>query len=292
MGNLDRTYPMQENVKYSKFVIMFSDFLRKGVMAGTYKVVFLRALTDLGKYGKADLIGKHWISNDGNKIKLDLNFIAIRFIKYYWDMEIAFKMKHMPKRMADADDPVKDELNITKQIHVMETKLKKKNMIETINKMNSESMNQPKYIADEITDKLKTLIPPTLEELASDEMKEFRDNVIMRSIKPEVLPNLLNDMPELYERQKGQNYILLEPTIIDFMKDFYLLLRKALNCVLAEHLEKVNPSARHIAIKIDSEKTFETRLNLVRKLEMQVESKSEQKPTKSEYAKNNFSIWP
>ena len=283
---------MQENVKYSKFVIMFSDFLRKGVMAGTYKVVFLRALTDLGKYSKADLIGKHWISNDGNKIKLDLNFIAIRFIKYYWDMEIAFKMKHMPKRMADADDPVKDELNITKQIHVMETKLKKKNMIETINKMNSESMNQPKYIADEITDKLKTLIHPTLEELASDEMKEFRENVIMRSIKPEVLPNLLNDMPELYERQKGQNYILLEPTIIDFMKDFYLLLRKALNCVLAEHLEKVNPSARHIAIKIDSEKTFETRLNLVRKLEMQVESKSEQKPTKSEYAKNNFSIWP
>ena len=89
----------------SRYIRMFNRFFEKGKMAGTYKAVFLRALTDIGKYHRDDLIGKQWIHHDGDEVQLDLDFIASRLAKYYWDMEIAFGMRHMPERMADADEP-------------------------------------------------------------------------------------------------------------------------------------------------------------------------------------------
>ncbi len=258
---------------YGKFVDMFNNFLKKGVMAGTYKVVFLRALTDIGKDGDSEMIGKQWIHHENGRIRLELDFIAIRFIKYYWDMEIAFKMKHMPSRMADADDPEKDTINVIKLIRACAADMKKEATIKTVNNMDHETLNESKQVGIEIQNMLQLLEPPTIKKLASDEMKKFREDVIKASIKPEVLRHLLNDMPNLYERVRGENYILLDPAIIGFMKKFYLIIRKALNCVLAEHLEKNNPSARHIATKIDSEKEFDSRLDQVKKLEVQVDPK-------------------
>ena len=258
---------------YGKFVDMFNNFLKKGVMAGTYKAVFLRALTDIGKDGDSEMIGKQWIHHENGKIRLELDFIAIRFIKYYWDMEIAFKMKHMPSRMADADDPEKDTMNVIKLIRACAGDMKKEATIKTVKDMNYETLNESKQVCMEIQNTLQLLEPPTIKKLASDEMKKFREEVIKASIKPEVLRNLLNDMPDLYEKVHRENYILLDPAIVGFMKKFYLIIRKALNCVLAEHLEKNNPSARHIATKIDSEKEFDSRLDQVKKLEVQVDHK-------------------
>ena len=225
----------------SRYIRMFNRFFEKGKMAGTYKAVFLRALTDIGKYHRDDLIGKQWIHHDGDEVQLDLDFIASRLAKYYWDMEIAFGMRHMPERMADADEPSAD-MGIIKLIH--------KEMERKKCAQGGDSMSRP----------------PSLVLLSSMSMADFRGDVI-RYAMVEVLRNLPNDMPELYQRVKGQRYIILEPELIGFMRDFSPVIKKALNYTLAVHLEKYNPSARHIATKIDMEKEFDERNKVIYKLE-------------------------
>ena len=229
----------------SRYIRMFNWFFERGKMAGTYKVVFLRALTDVGKYHRDDLIGKQWMHHDGDEVRLDLDFIASRLAKYYWDMEIAFGMRHMPERMADVDEPSAD-MGIVKLIR-KEMELERK-------KGAQDAHHIPK--------------PPSLVRLSSMSMADFRTDVI-RYAMVEVLKNLPNDMPKLYERVKGQRYITLEPELIGFMRDFSPVIKKALNYTLAVHLEKYNPGARHIATKIDMEKEFDERNKVIRKLEMQ-----------------------
>ena len=225
----------------SRYIRMFNRFFERGRMAGTYKVVFLRALTDVGKYHQDDLIGKQWIRHYGDEVRLDLDFIASRLAKYYWDMEIAFGMRHMPERMADADEPTAD-MGIIKLIR-KETE--------------RGGFSQGGHHASE---------PPTLVRLSSASMADFRADVI-RHAMVEVLKNLPNDMPELYWRVKGQHYIVFEPELIEFMRDFSPVIIRALNYTLAVHLEKYNPSARHIATKIDMEKEFDVKKKTIRGLE-------------------------
>ena len=227
----------------SRYIRMFNRFFEKGKMAGTYKVVFFRALTDVGKYHQDDLIGKQWIRHYGDEARLDLDFIASRLAKHYWDMEIAFGMRHMPERMADVDEPVAD-IGIVKLIR---------------KEMELGEGAQGGGIASK---------PPSLVRLSSAAMADFRTDVI-RHAMVEVLKNLPNDMPELYGRVKDQRYILLEPELIGFMKDFSPVIKKALNYALAVHLEKFNPGARHIATKIDMEKKFDERKKAISNLEAQ-----------------------
>ncbi len=261
---------------YVKFIDMFNDFFKKGLMVGTYKAIFLRALTDLGRYGDPDLVGNQWIHHEDNKIRLDLDFIAIRFAKYYWDMEVAFKMRHIPENMADVNNPENDLL-IVKLINDEATKIMKKTVIDVVNDMDLKVRDGSRQINAEIDSRLQMLTPPTLMKFASDEMKEFREEVIRQAIRPEVLKNLLRDMPDLYERVKRENHIMLNSNIIGFMKEFSYILKKALNYILAVHLEKNNPSARHIATKIDSETEFDYRLQQVKKLETQIDYDFDQK---------------
>lgn len=234
--------------KYLEYIDMFDDFFEDGVMVSTYKAVFLRSLLDIGKHGKRNLPGGRWIHIEGDKVRLDLDFIAVRFIKYYWDMEVAFNMRHMPERMADDKRPTKD-INIVSQIR---------------GKIRRDCGGRVSEMIQAASN------PPTLEDLASDEMSEFRKRVIGKSIKPEVLKNLLNDMPRLYTRARGKNHIILDRDVVGFMKTFAPVLRRALNYSLALHFEKNNASARHIATKIDGERRFESRLASVQKLESKI----------------------
>lgn len=261
---------------YSKLIGMFNNFFKSGVMSSTYKAVFLRSLVDVGKYGDDSLIGKQWIHHERDKIRLDLDFIAVRFAKYYWDMEVAFKMRHMPERMADHNDPSRD-VRIIALIREKAADLKRQQIINDIKNMSFDTINKSWKMESEIQNILQLLNPPTLEVLASDSMKKFRTDVIKEAIKPEVLPHLLTDMPELYQRIHGQNYIMLNFSIIRFMQEFSTIINKALNYVLAVHLEKHNPSARHIAVKIDNERDFEQRLEQVKKLEVKVRHKFDEK---------------
>lgn len=265
------------------FIEMFNNFLKTGVMASTYKAVFLRSLVDIGRYNDKDLIGKQWIHREGNRIKLDLDFIAVRFAKYYWDMEIAFKMRHMPERMADHNHPKRDVL-IIRLIQKKVGDMRRRNGMNVLNNMSLDVLNNPSQASQEMKSALQPPDPPTMKDLASDEMKEFRKDVIKHTIKPEVLVKLKKDMPDLYQIVRGENYIMLDVEIVKFMKEFSPVIKKTLNYVLAVHLEKHNPSARHIATKITDEEGLDVILQRVKRLEMRVEHKPAEKPSMNESA--------
>lgn len=218
---------------YTGLINMFNNFFENGKMASTYKPMFLRALADIGKYDDPKLVGRNWIHCNGPETRLDLDFIAIRFAKYYWDMEFAFGFRHTPKCMANKNNPNQDT-NIVSLI--------KEKMPELKNECN----------------------PPTLTKLASDSMGEFRKNVISGSIKPEVLGHLLKDMPDLYRICKNKNYIILKSHTLRFMKKFLPIINRALNYTLALKLEQLNQSSRYIATKINDEKELSDILTQIR----------------------------
>lgn len=259
----------RENEYHANLLAMFNKFFADATMISTYKPVFLRSLVDVGRYDDPSLVGRQWIHREESKIRLDLDFIAIRFAHYYWNTDIAFGLRHMPERMADENDPNQD-INILPLIRNKSADIKRREMMKVVSEMDPSKINRPKDAGYEIQNSLRTLNPPTLEDLASEEMGGFRSEVIRRSIKPEVLPKLEKDMPNLYERVAGQNYILLDPHILTFMKGFSPILRKALSYVIALHLEKNNPSIRHIATKADTEKEFHVILEQVKRLDLRI----------------------
>ena len=183
-------------------------------MSSTYKPVFLRALLDIGDLHdpiKAEkLTGSQWIRHRDGKILVDLNFIAVRFAKYYWDMEYSFKLRQ-------SQDP--QDANITRIIRDIHEPSKQ---------------------------------PPTIKELASDDMMPFRKVVINRSIKREVLIHLRTDMKDLYKKTDSMT-ITLDDDVIEFFHTHKLLLRKGLNSTLAKYLEKLNQMTPQILNKVDCE---------------------------------------
>lgn len=249
------------------FIDMFNNFFKKGVMAGTYKAVFLHALTDLGRHGQDNLMGGEWIRIEGDKLHLDLNFIAIRLAKYYWDMEVAFKMRHTPKRMVDHNNPDAD-IDIITIIREETERIIKQRVIDDMGGISSDGTDIHSKIKHN-TASIPEPQPPTLEDLASEDMVNFRKKVVDVAMK-EVLQNLPNDMPSLYTKDRGKNYLVFDRYIVEFMKNYAPMIKKALNYMLAIHLEKNNPKARHIATKIDNETDFHRRMDVVRRLEAQI----------------------
>ena len=84
---------MMKNYSKTEYLDLFKKFFDAGQLDGTYKGVFLHALTDISQFGKDDLIGKEWISENGNTITLGLSFIAARFAKAYYDI-LDLDIKH------------------------------------------------------------------------------------------------------------------------------------------------------------------------------------------------------
>ena len=73
---------------------MFNKLFEHGYMASTYKPVFLRSLLDIGDLAdERYIVGQRWLELSNERLYVDLNFIAIRFAKYYWDMEYGFHLR-------------------------------------------------------------------------------------------------------------------------------------------------------------------------------------------------------
>ena len=193
------------------YLRMFNKFFSSGRMSSTYKAIFLRSLLDLGNYNPdgGKIIGQSFIHIEKNKINLDLDFIAIRFLKYYWDMHYSFKIRQ-------SQDP--NDANILKII-------KREN--------------------------IKYSKPPTLEELDKKNMSDLRTEVIKKSIIPEIIPHLKNDMPGLYNKIKRKPIIELDHNIILFLKRHNVSLKNGINYKLATYLERINKTIPQIANKID-----------------------------------------
>lgn len=181
-------------------------------MSSTYKPVFLRALLDVGDLHDArkakGLAGRQWLEIRDGSLLVDLNFIAVRFAKYYWDMEYSFRLRQ-------SHDP--NDANITRLVRAAHRDGRK---------------------------------PPTVKRLASEEMGGFRAKVIAKSIRPEVLVHLLNDMDGLY-RKVDANTVSLDGSVIKFLHDHKIMLRNGINNALTRYLERINRLTPQIANKVD-----------------------------------------
>jgi hypothetical protein len=181
-------------------------------------------LSDYSKQGRNLLVGHQWISQEKERLKIDLNFIAIRFIKYYGNLYFKFRLKqsHNPK---DAN------INL-----ILE---KYKNRIG----LSVQKINSP--------DKFLKL-------MTYDEFKELRKEIIQKSIKPEVLVHLDREN-YLYKRIPNENYIVVDISLIYFLKRYKIILHAGINYILTRYLEKINVLPR-IAEKI-SDSYKRTHLN-------------------------------
>jgi len=240
---------------------MFDGFFRSSHMSSTYKPMFVRALADIGRYREDDLVGKQWIHHGGARVKLDLDFVAARLAMYYWDMEAAFAMRHMPERMADHKNPLHD-IGIVKLVRRQEKRRRKRAMKEIIDGMDDYTLDNPERAGRKMGSAWK-INPPGLKELASESMAEFRVEVI-KSMQ-EVLDHLRQDMPTLYEWNKAECQIEFDAELMDFMKDSMHTIKQASCHMLARKLEKINPSARLIATMI-SDEGFEKKINTMQQL--------------------------
>lgn len=84
-----------------EYLQKFNSFLRNTDLSSTYKPVFLKSIMDLGDYDETNfqrLVGYNWITLDGKELKVELDFIAVRYAKYYWDMFHKFRLRqsHTP----------------------------------------------------------------------------------------------------------------------------------------------------------------------------------------------------
>jgi hypothetical protein len=76
-----------------EYLQRFSVFFRNADFSSSYKPVFLKTITDIADYGDAKLIGGEWLSKKDDKLVVELDFLAARYAKYYWDMYYKFRLR-------------------------------------------------------------------------------------------------------------------------------------------------------------------------------------------------------
>ena len=244
---------------------MFNNFFKKPNMASTYKPVFLAALVDIASRRRGGpLDANKWISVEDGRICVDLELVAVPFAKYYWDMAAAFKPRHTPARMADPGNPGRD-INIVGLIR------------DEIKRMKEEEACRERTGAG-ATKALRGRkrraapspaggMPPTLRELASDEMAGFRGKVVARSIRREVLPSLRKDKFGLYKPGRGKDCIMLDASAMEYMRRNAVALKTALSELVARHLEANNPAVRHVATMVNLNKEHKGKIKAAIRME-------------------------
>jgi len=79
-----------------EYLRRFGSFFRTADFSSSYKPVLLKSIMDLADYDEANpyyLLGYQWIKRTRDKLQVDLDFLAVRFAKYYWDMYYRFRLK-------------------------------------------------------------------------------------------------------------------------------------------------------------------------------------------------------
>ena len=82
---------------------IFSSFLQTVTLASTYQLVLLRSILFLTgcQNPKPDIkwgFDRKWITEKGDVLEVKLDFFAVPFTKYYWDMFYKFRLKQSPTR--------------------------------------------------------------------------------------------------------------------------------------------------------------------------------------------------
>ena len=80
----------------------FNTFFNSEKLSSTYKPFFVKSLVAISDYDEQNLrklIGHRWIKRQDHKLRVNLNFIAIRYIQYFWDLHFKFRLRqsHSPQ---------------------------------------------------------------------------------------------------------------------------------------------------------------------------------------------------
>lgn len=78
------------------YLSKFNSFFNTAKFSSTYKLVFLKSIMDISEFdnnNEESVIGHKWIQQEGKILQVDLNFIAVRYAKYYWDMYYKFRLR-------------------------------------------------------------------------------------------------------------------------------------------------------------------------------------------------------
>lgn len=192
--------------KDSNYFELFEKIFKNNVLYSTNKCVLIHALADIGLYGNNDMIGKQWITLDNHIVKLDLNFIAIRFIKSYWEIS-ELDIKHV---MNDSKNKFSDiEINVFTII------------------------NQEKSINKQI---------PDLDKLSTEGMNDFRHQIINDSIKPELLVSVQKDFKNMFEITPNKDSIVFDIKLLKHIQENIGNIKENIETKLIEYLEKINPN--------------------------------------------------
>jgi hypothetical protein len=90
------------NIQENRYLLRFNSFFNSEKLSSTYKPVFVKSLITLSDYDERNLerlAGHKWITRQDDKLKINLNFIAVRYIQYFWDLYFKFRSKqsHSPQ---------------------------------------------------------------------------------------------------------------------------------------------------------------------------------------------------
>ena len=220
---------------------MFNDFFDSASMTSTYKAAFLRSLADIGGYGTSCLVGEEWIgrlgggsggggSGGGGRMIMSLDFVAVRFAKFYWDMDVGFGLLHISPGSGRRRRP------------------RRLRMTELVRSASDERTGRAGSLP--AVERGMRGSVPCLSELASGSMCDLRARTVS-VICRDVLDATLRDMPGLYEVLPGRRHISFDTGLVYFMREYGPTVKRALNHKLAVLLERLNPEARHIATKTD-----------------------------------------
>ena len=238
-----------EEKTLEKFNVFFNN-LR---MASTYQVVFLKSLSYIAGYKNSKLDwGKDWLHADGDKLFVDLDFIAVPYTKYYWDMFFKFRLKQ-----SSSKNQFYTCIDCNKRQEIIKF-TKESSTCKYCNSKNLENKDQDINIHRNFIGEDDVPIEPYkhLEDIAKDD--KLIKNVIhgnkelgLRSSFTEPL-YALNEKGFYKPRQKGTRKTVpleLDFRMIDFFKKFKTLLENSFNYKLTRYLESINKSPK-IAEKI------------------------------------------
>lgn len=129
----------------------FNRFFSSRTLASTYKPTFLKCLLDLADYKQDE--GAQWVSENNDTVTVDLNFVAARFLRYYWPLRFKFRLKQEAT---------------AKPIAVYR-------------------------ILEQYESQIGAKSTPSKKLMCSGKLSELRLKTIREGIKPQVLHRLLND---------------------------------------------------------------------------------------------------
>ena len=208
---------------------IFSSYLETATFASTYQPIFLKSILFLTGYlsSKPNINwgkDKDWITEKGGILEVKLDFIAVPFTKFYWDMFYKFSLKQSSSTNRYYD-------RFAKKWMMRNEKRTDVNIYDYL---------KNPYLSEH---GLKERPPSSLEKFAKEEELEYdklRQKIIKKSFSE---PLQALHKRGFYKRERKSSTIeplKFDMKMISFMTENSVLLKNSLNYKLTKYLESIN----------------------------------------------------